>query len=57
MEFYNKQKKFMREIDYLDIIVNSLNSEVDNLILHMDGIEQKLNIYERENQEENQLDN
>lgn len=44
VDFINKQKKIMNDVDYLDVIVNALNSEVDNLISSMDTIEEKLGI-------------
>ena len=50
MEFHRKQKKFMSETDYLEVIVNTLNSEADNLISYMDNIESKLGILEHNEQ-------
>ena len=34
----------MSEVNYLEVIVNTLNQEVDNLNSMMDEIENKLNI-------------
>ena len=40
--FYRKQKKFMNEIDYLEVIVNTLDTEADNLSTLLDVIEKNL---------------
>ena len=42
MEFHRKQKKLMNEIDYLEVIVNTLDSEADNLKLLLDNIEDQV---------------
>jgi hypothetical protein len=42
MDFYRKQKKLISEIDYLEVIVNTLDSEADNLISLLDNIENKV---------------
>lgn len=42
MEFHRKQKKLINEIDYLEVIVNTLDSEADNLKLLLDNIESHL---------------
>ena len=47
MEFHRKQKKFISETDHLEVIVNTLNSEADNLINYMDNIESKLGILDQ----------
>ena len=44
VDFLNKQKKFMNDVDYLDVIVNAISSEVENLISSMDTLEEKLSI-------------
>lgn len=49
LEFTKKQKKLMNEVDYLEVVVNTLNMEADNLIALMDKIEGKLNILENTN--------
>jgi hypothetical protein len=46
MEFFKKEKRLMNEIDYLEVIVNTLGSEADNLISQLDQIELKLGIVE-----------
>jgi peptidoglycan hydrolase CwlO-like protein len=46
LEFKKKQKKLMNEVDYLEVIVNSLNQEADNLTALIDKIEGKLDILE-----------
>ena len=43
LDFFNKQQRFMKDVDYLEVIVNTLNTEVDGLIAQMDMIENKLN--------------
>jgi hypothetical protein len=42
MDFYRKQKKIMNEIDYLEVIVNTLDTEADNLLSLLDNIENKI---------------
>ena len=42
VDHFKKGKKFMSEIEHLEVIVNALNSEADNLISRMDIIEHKL---------------
>jgi hypothetical protein len=46
IDFSIKEKRVMNDIDYLDILVNSLNDELDSLIKMTDDIEKKLDIYE-----------
>jgi len=36
LEFVNDKKKLINEIDYLDIIVNTLNNEVEDLMIQID---------------------
>ncbi len=50
-EFYRKQKRIMNEIDYLEVIVNTLSSEADNLNAYLDKLEKDLDIIEIESQE------
>jgi hypothetical protein len=52
LDFYHKQQKLMKDVDYLDVIVNTLNTEVDALIAQMDFIENKLNLNESEKKPE-----
>jgi hypothetical protein len=42
MEFYRKQKKLMTEVDYLEVVVNTLGSEADNLESYLDNLENQL---------------
>ncbi len=42
MDFYTKQKKFMNEIDYLEVIVNTLDTEANNVSTLLDVIEKNL---------------
>jgi len=39
IEFNNNKKKMMNEIDYIDVLVNALNTEADDLINQIDNIE------------------
>ena len=48
LEFNKKQIKLMNEVDYLEVVVNTLNTEADNLIALMDKIESKIGILETE---------
>ncbi len=52
LDFYNKQQRFMKDVDYLEVIVNTLNTEVDGLITQMESIENKLNLKNEEVREE-----
>jgi len=52
LDFFNKQQRFMKDVDYLEVIVNTLNTEVDSLIAQMDMIENKLNSSHEKNFEE-----
>jgi hypothetical protein len=42
----------MKDVDYLEVIVNTLNTEVDGLITQMESIENKLNLKNEEVREE-----
>ena len=48
LDFYHKQQKFMKDVDYLEVIVNTLNMEVDSLIAQIEFIENKLNLNDGE---------
>ena len=39
IEFNNNKKKMMNEIDYIDVLVNALNTEADDLINQIENIE------------------
>lgn len=41
--FDKKKKKMIDDIEYLDVIVNTLNEEVDLLSTEMDELEGKIN--------------
>jgi len=38
LDHSNKQKKFLNEVDNLEIIINALNNEADSLIASVDKI-------------------
>ena len=38
LDHSNKQKKFLNEVDNLEIIINALNNEADSLIASVDQI-------------------
>ena len=38
-EFASNKKKIINEIDYIDVLVSSLNTEVDDLIDQIDNID------------------
>lgn len=42
LEFVNDKKKLINEIDYLDIIVNTLNNEVEDLMIQIDNFDKIL---------------
>ncbi len=46
LDFYHKQQKLIKDVDYLEVIVNTLNMEIDSLIAQMEFIENKLNLNE-----------
>ena len=39
LEFAHNKKKMINEIDYIDVLVNALNTEVDDLMNRIDTIE------------------
>ena len=43
INFEKKKKKLLNEIDYLDVLVNTLNNEVDMLSAQVNKIQDKLN--------------
>jgi hypothetical protein len=49
MEFYRKQKKLMTEVDYLEVVVNTLGVEADNLESYLDNLENQLKELENKN--------
>lgn len=53
LDFYHTQQKFMKDVDYLEVIVNTLNMEVDSLITQVDFIENMLNFKNEESSVEN----
>jgi hypothetical protein len=54
MDFSSKQQRFIKDIDFLEVIVNTLNTEVDGLLSQMELIEKKLEInYDDECKDEN----
>ena len=54
MDFSSKQHRFIKDIDFLEVIVNTLNTEVDGLLSQMELIEKKLQItYDEETKDEN----
>jgi len=44
LDFSSKQQRFIKEIDYLEVVVNSLNNEVDGLLSQIELIEKNLQI-------------
>jgi hypothetical protein len=44
LDFHHKQQRFMKDIDYLEVVVNTLNTEVETLLKQMESIENKLDI-------------
>jgi len=39
MDFRNDKKKLMNEIDYIDVLVSTLNNEVDDFMNQIDQID------------------